>query len=256
MIPKIIHYCWFGPAKPSALELRCMASWKKYCPDYDIKLWNEDNFDVNYCEFTKEAYRLGKYAFVSDVARLYALQHEGGVYLDTDMLLLKNINEFLHDSFFTGEYKKGALNAAIIGSISNFQLIENLLTYYQQITFDFQKPKTIPEVFDNYIKSNSDVKIYSKEYFYPLPFDKKDKDYRTFLSNNSYAVHLWNHSWKDEMSLLNDFRFISALKVYLKNSRRYHHEYKAANRHSLFFSKFRLKLKAYIHQMIFTNKKR
>lgn len=256
MIPKIIHYCWFGDGQLTALEKKCIASWKMHCPDYQIKLWNEDNFDVNYCEFTKEAYRLGKYAFVSDVARLYALQQEGGVYLDTDMLLLRNINGFLDDSFFTGEYKKGALNAAIIGSISNLNLVDELLSYYKQITFNFQKPLTIPEVFDMFLHSKKGVSIYSEEYFYPLPFEHKNKDYRTFLTNNAYTVHLWNHSWKDEMSLLNDFRFISAICSYIKNKRLYQKEYNEMNRRSLFISKFKFKLKAYIDQLIFTEKKK
>ena len=74
MIPKTIHYCWFGKGEMTSLEKKCIASWKKYCPDYQIKLWNEENFPIDYCEFTKEAYRIGKYAFVSDVARLYAIQ--------------------------------------------------------------------------------------------------------------------------------------------------------------------------------------
>lgn len=256
MIPKIIHYCWFGPAKPSALELKCMASWKKYCPDYHIKVWNEDNFDVNYCEFTKEAYRLGKYAFVSDVARLYALQQEGGVYLDTDMLLLKPISDLLESDFFVGDHITGKIGVGIIGAAPHHTILKELLNTYQSTPFRIAEPQLIPDLFDKVLKdSRGQLKIYDPTYFYPLPFENKDQDFNSFLSPNSYGVHLWNHSWKDEMSLLNDFRFISALKVYLKNSQKYHHEYKAVNRHSLFFSKFRLKLKAYIHQMIFTNKK-
>ncbi|WP_144603307.1 glycosyltransferase [Algoriphagus algorifonticola] len=256
MIPKIIHYCWFGSANPSALELKCMASWEKYCPDYQIKLWNEDNFNINYSEFTREAYSLGKYAFVSDVARLYALQQEGGVYLDTDMLIVGSLNSFLSHDLFTGEYKKGALNAAILGSKIGNQIVKELLDYYKKLEFDFHNPITIPEVFDHFLLKNQSVKIYASDVFYPLPLDKKEEDYRTYLTKDSVAVHLWNHSWKNEMSLLNEFKFIAALKFYITNSIKYGEEYKKSNQRKLFFSKFWLKLKVYFYSLIFKRKER
>jgi len=84
MIPKLIHYCWFGHNNISELGLRCIESWKKELPDFELKKWDETNFPIDDYSFAKEAYRQEKYAFVADVARLYALQHEGGVYLDTD----------------------------------------------------------------------------------------------------------------------------------------------------------------------------
>ena len=85
MIPKIVHYCWFGRNPLPPLAQTCIASWRKFLPDYDIREWNEDNFDVNSIPYTAEAYRQKKYAFVSDYARFWILYHHGGLYFDTDM---------------------------------------------------------------------------------------------------------------------------------------------------------------------------
>ena len=92
MIPKIIHYCWFGGNPLPELAQKCIASWKKYCPDYEIKEWNESNFDLNCCDYVREAYEAKKWAFVSDYARFWILYHEGGVYFDTDVEVLKPID--------------------------------------------------------------------------------------------------------------------------------------------------------------------
>ena len=108
MIPKIIHYCWFGgnPLPPLALE--CIASWKKFLPDYEIKEWNEKNFDVNITPYTAEAYLQKKYAFVSDVARLIVIYEQGGIYMDTDVEVIKPLDDLLENkaymSFENDEY--------------------------------------------------------------------------------------------------------------------------------------------------------
>lgn len=102
MIPKIIHYVWLGHGEMSEKMKACIDSWKKFCPDWQIMEWNEDNFDINYNEFTQKSYELKQYAFTSDVIRLYALYTYGGVYLDTDVLMYKPIDEFLNDEAFTG----------------------------------------------------------------------------------------------------------------------------------------------------------
>ena len=101
MIPKKIHYCWFGRGQKSELILRCIESWKKYCPDYEIIEWNEDNLDISSCDYAREAYEEKKWAFVSDYARLCALKEYGGIYLDTDMQLLKqSMNFWITKVFF------------------------------------------------------------------------------------------------------------------------------------------------------------
>ena len=102
MIPKTIHYCWFGRGKMPKLAKKCIKSWKKYCPDYEIKEWNEDNFDLDMYPYAREAYNNRKFAFVTDIVRLYALFHEGGIYMDTDVEVLKPYDDLLDLSGFTG----------------------------------------------------------------------------------------------------------------------------------------------------------
>ena len=102
MIPKKIHYCWFGRGEMSQLALDCIASWHKYMPDWEYICWNEDNFDVNSIPYTKEAYEAKKYAFVSDYVRLWALEQEGGVYFDTDVNVFKSFDDLLGYKAFAG----------------------------------------------------------------------------------------------------------------------------------------------------------
>lgn len=101
MIPKIIHYCWFGKGLMPKSQKDCIKSWKKIMPDYKIIRWDESNFDVNFCEYTKEAYKIKKYAYVSDVARLKALSDFGGVYLDTDVEVFEKMDKYLNANFFS-----------------------------------------------------------------------------------------------------------------------------------------------------------
>ena len=102
MIPKVIHYCWFGRNPLSELAKKCIASWRKYLPDYEIKEWNEDNFDVNIIPYTAEAYKAKKYAFVSDYARFWILYKYGGLYFDTDVEVIKNMDDIIAKGPFMG----------------------------------------------------------------------------------------------------------------------------------------------------------
>ena len=102
MIPKTIHYCWFGYGEMPELAQECIASWHNYMPDWEYKLWNEDNFDVAQIPYAKEAYEAKKYAFVSDYVRLWALYNEGGLYLDVDFRVYKPFDELLHWKAFAG----------------------------------------------------------------------------------------------------------------------------------------------------------
>lgn len=102
MIPRTIHYCWFGRGELPLLVLDCIASWHKYMPDWEYRLWNEDNFNIDALPYTREAYAAGKFAFVSDVARLKALHDEGGVYLDTDVEVFLSLEPLLQHKAFAG----------------------------------------------------------------------------------------------------------------------------------------------------------
>ena len=102
MIPKIIHYCWFGRNPLPKSAMRCIESWRKYFPDYEIKEWNEDNFDVNMLPFTQEAYKMRKFAFVSDVARFWILYRYGGLYFDTDVEVIRPMDDIVAQRAFMG----------------------------------------------------------------------------------------------------------------------------------------------------------
>lgn len=128
MIPKIIHYCWFGRKEKPLSVLKYIETWKRHFPDYDIKEWNENNFDVYQLSFTKEAYFAKKYAFVSDVCRLYALYTEGGIYFDTDIIALKRFPEdILSHKAFAGFEHEIYIGTGIIGSEKNNVIIKQLL---------------------------------------------------------------------------------------------------------------------------------
>ena len=102
MIPKIIHYCWFGGGDKPELAVKCIESWKKYLSDYEIKEWNEENFDITQNQYVREAYENRKFAFVTDYVRLYAIYTEGGVYMDTDVEVIGSYDLFLHHHAFSG----------------------------------------------------------------------------------------------------------------------------------------------------------
>lgn len=136
MIPKIIHYCWFGSGPKSELIEKCISSWNKYLPDYEIIEWNEDNFDISSNLYVKQAYEAKKWAFVSDYVRLFALYTCGGVYLDTDVEILKPFDSaFLQNRAFTGFEAKDSPVTAVLGAEKGNPIIDALLSYYLDHVF-------------------------------------------------------------------------------------------------------------------------
>lgn len=135
MIPKKIHYIWFGKGEKNERVKHCIESWKKYLPDYEIIEWNEDNFDINYNDFTKSAYENKKWAFVSDVARLWVLYNEGGIYMDTDVEVYKPLDEFLNNEGFTGFEDVHYPVTATLGAVKGNPVIKMMLDYYNCIDF-------------------------------------------------------------------------------------------------------------------------
>ena len=132
-IPKKIHYCWFGRNSLPPLAVKCLESWKRFFPDYEIKEWNEDNFDVNIISYTAEAYRVKKYAFVSDYARFWILYHYGGLYFDTDVEVIKNMDDIIAKGPFMGcenEAKAGATPAQL-GVAPGLGLYGEILDIYK-----------------------------------------------------------------------------------------------------------------------------
>ena len=211
MIPKIIHYCWFGRGKKSELITKCIESWKKYCPDFEIREWNEDNFDINSNTFVKEAYESKKWAFVTDYVRLYALYNYGGIYMDTDVELLTDIEKFLCHSSFSGFEDYKSIPTAIMGSQKGNEWIGKLLSYYDDRHFIKENGEldTVTNVviitdittsefnvrLDNtYQDLPGILTLYPKDYFCP-------KDYETGnieLTQNTVCIHHFNASWHDD----------------------------------------------------------
>lgn len=204
----------------NAMQQQCMESWRNILPEYQIKEWNESNFDVNQTAYSASAYELGKYAFVADVCRLFALQKDGGIYMDLDMLVLKNFDPFLNHDFFLGYEAPNRYSAGIIGAKENNPVINKLISEYANLRFDPHVHVIIPDFFVQHILKE-EVVAYPEDYFYPLPFEKKGEDYNPYLTKNTYAVHLWNHSWMGEKELLRKFKFFKASKVFLNNLLRY-----------------------------------
>jgi Mannosyltransferase OCH1 and related enzymes len=136
MIPKIIHYCWFGTSPLPSLAVKCIESWKKHCPNYEIKEWNESNFDFNITRYSAEANETKNWAFVSDVARLYAVYNYGGIYFDVDVEVLKPIDIFLDKDMFIGFQSDYKINTGLgFGAIKNFYLIKEMLDFYTDMPF-------------------------------------------------------------------------------------------------------------------------
>ena len=135
MIPKIIHYCWFGKNPLPPLVEKCIASWKLYCPDYEIICWNEERYDIHQCEFTEQAYQAGKWAFVADYVRLDVLVKYGGIYLDTDVELLKPIDYLLTEVCFAGFESRDTVATGVIGCEKGNPVIKSLLAQYEAATF-------------------------------------------------------------------------------------------------------------------------
>lgn len=131
MIPKIIHYCWFGGKEIPAELQNYINNWKTYCPDYEIMLWNEDNFDINAYSFTQSAYNEKKYAYVSDYVRAYALYNHGGIYLDTDVEIKESLDEFLLHDAFSGFECLGSPFTAVWGAKPKHALCKLALDFYQ-----------------------------------------------------------------------------------------------------------------------------
>lgn len=207
MIPKRIHYCWFGQGHQPALVQRCIKSWKEKMPDYELMLWNEENFDISSNSYTKEAYQLGKYAFVSDYVRLYALYMLGGVYMDTDVEMLRPLDFFLDLPAFSGFEDGKFIQTSLIGSEINGKWVEEQLNYYNQRNFINKdgKPdlttnvKIISEnmkkggfIFDNTIRDYKGMMtVYPSEYFCPKSYDTG----RIMITENTYCIHHFAESW-------------------------------------------------------------
>lgn len=208
-IPKIIHYVWVGNKKLPPEVKRMIDTWRTYCPDYEIIEWNETNFDIQSARYTREAYRKKKWAFVSDYIRLKVLYQYGGIYLDTDMELLKPLDDFLSYSFFAGFESKDYISAGIIGSAPQHYLTKRLFDVYQDLSYDAEthfstivtkNTNQINKFYNCEFKDNGtiqypepDIAFFPQDYFYP-----GSMKLRNFIpTENSYTIHHYAASWRN-----------------------------------------------------------
>ena len=218
MIPKVIHYCWFGRNPLPDLAVKCIASWRKFLPDYEIKEWNEDNFDVNANPYTMEAYAAKKYAFVSDYARFLILYKYGGVYFDTDVEVIKPIKDIVDSGPFMGferdpdKYGEGLVAPGLgMACEPEMPFIKRMMDLYNHIAFKDDKgelnQKTICEYTTEFLREDGlsrskgiqksyGFKIYPSEYFAPIHFITRKLHVRT----NTRTIHWYMASWTDQNS--------------------------------------------------------
>lgn len=221
MIPKIIHYCWFGRGPLPELAQKCVASWKKYLPDYEIKEWNEDNFDVNIIPYTAEAYKAKKYAFVSDYARFWILHQYGGIYFDTDVEVIRPLDDIIERENFMGfetdpksQLKEDASEASVnpglgMGVAPGLGLIKKMLDFYEGRHFEFIPggigQLTIVHIATEVLRKAGlkqqqgiqqvdDMWIYPAEYFCPINL----KTGRIHVRPNTRTIHHYAGTWQDK----------------------------------------------------------
>lgn len=226
-IPKVIHYCWFGKNPLSALAIKCINSWKKYCPDYEIKEWNETNFNIQICPYTQEAYQEKKWAFVSDYARFWILYNYGGLYFDTDVELIKPVSHIITKGSFMGTEPGLNCDAHVVnppniddisdpklkiapglglGAEPGLELYAEILEFYESIKFlnlDGTRNQTtvveyVTKLLINHgwtesykIQCIRGIYVYPPDYFCP-------KSYFTGLltiTENTVSIHHYEASW-------------------------------------------------------------
>lgn len=206
MIPKKIHYCWFGRNPLPPLAVKCIESWKKYLPDYEIKEWNEDNFDLDSNAYVKEAYEARKWAFITDYVRLYALVNEGGIYMDTDVEVLKPLDDLLCYDAVSGFESQTQIQTGLMACRDHQPLFEELLREYDNI--HFRRPDGSLDMTTNVVRiTNTCLKygfvpkntLQTVHGFTLLPKDYLcPKDYETGnleITANTLTIHHFDGSW-------------------------------------------------------------
>lgn len=213
MIPKIIHYCWFGGNPLPEDAQRCIASWRRFMPDYEIKEWNEHNFDVRFNTYCAQAYDAKKYAFVSDFARLWILYHEGGVYFDTDVEVIKSLDAIIAKGAFMGcetspteKQKLITVNPGLgIAAEAGLPIYKELIEQYNQRSFIQEDGSmdlktivtTTTELLARHgltispdVQQIAGITIYPKDYFCPIGIDGKME-----MTERTHTIHHYAQSW-------------------------------------------------------------
>lgn len=219
MIPKIIHYCWFGGKPLPKSAEKCIASWRKFLPDYEIKEWNEQNFDVNIIPYTAEAYQARKFAYVSDYARFWVLYRYGGLYFDVDVEIIKPIDDIVARGPFMGcetSSVEGAAPSELgvapglgLGVNPGLGLVKELLGIYEQMGFESENQNRAAGIYKTVVSYTTDllvshglkntpeaqfvdgIYIYPKEYFNPLEHINQ-----LHITENTRSIHWYDGTWQ------------------------------------------------------------
>lgn len=207
MIPKVIHYCWFGGKElPDQLK-KCKESWSRFCPDYLIIEWSENNYDIEKHVYTSQAYKHKKWGFIPDIARLEILYRYGGIYMDTDVELIRALDDLLYQPGFVGVEKWGVINiGGCCGVIPKHPVIRKILEYRLSIPFEYEDGSLNLESSgyyeskplldcgfkpDNKIQIVEDMAIYSSDFFHPFDYMSRE----LCITENTYGIHHFMGSW-------------------------------------------------------------
>lgn len=202
MVPKIIHYCWFGGKPLPKSALKCLNSWKKFFPDYEIREWNESNFDVNMVPYTAEAYAAKKYAFVSDFARFWALHEHGGIYFDTDVEVIRAMDDIIACGAYFGMENSVAINPGLgMAAPANHAFFKWYIDYFSDKHFTPEQPSMVPIVSQQMLKQGwknertiqtiGDITVYPPDYFCPQAMMGAP----IILSENTRSIHHFDATW-------------------------------------------------------------
>nr|WP_165056682.1 MULTISPECIES: glycosyltransferase [unclassified Adlercreutzia] len=206
MIPKIIHYCWFGGNPLPPLAKKCIESWRRYCPNYEIRRWDESNFDLNISPYAREAYQAKKWAFVTDYVRLYALVNFGGIYMDTDVEIVKPLDALLGYEAVSGFESETMILTGFMASEAGQPMFVKFLNDYSNLHFvkedgSFDKETNVKKITrictrygfapNNMMQTVNGLTLLPKDYLCP-------KDFATGvvrMTENTYAIHHFDGSW-------------------------------------------------------------
>ena len=213
MIPKYIHYCWFGGKPLPEIAVKCIQSWKKFFPDYKIIEWNEDNFDLNSCDYCREAYEAKKWAFVSDYARFKILAEYGGIYFDTDVEVIKSFDDILQNGAFIGRERITNIypvNAGLgLAAEAGMPILDEVLEDYAHSHFEMKEAGKMLTVVERVtgimekhglteqqpsFQSVEGMKVYPPEYFCPYDYNTGNLK----ITENTHSIHWYDASWLDE----------------------------------------------------------
>ena len=238
-IPKVIHYCWFGRGDIPKISKKCIASWEKYCPDYEIVCWNEDNFDINQNKYVKQAYEAGKWAFVSDYVRLKVLYDNGGIYFDTDVEVIKSFDSLIEENGFMGFDDLGFVSTGLgFACEKGDKIVETMLKDYDDISFVLDDgtydltpcPKRNTKALENLGMDISNrnqifmgIHMLPDDYLCPVKYYTGKKH----ITENTVSIHHFCASWTSSTSKRTVFlKRLIGVKLYDKLYGKFLHKFK------------------------------